>query len=66
MDANLVSCPKCGHTVNSTGWFCTYCGVAFLESESDPQADNQQPGGQPDMLQPEGSVQASATDTPGG
>jgi len=50
MDANLVSCPKCGHTVNSTGKFCTYCGVAFLESESDPQADNQQPGGQSETM----------------
>ncbi len=47
MDANLMNCPKCGHTVSSTGRFCTYCGVSFQGQETDPQTDGKPPDGQP-------------------
>jgi len=29
MDANLMSCPSCGHTVNSTAGACAYCGATI-------------------------------------
>ena len=29
MDANLMSCPSCGHSVNSTAGACAYCGATI-------------------------------------
>ena len=33
MDANLMSCPSCGHTVSSSARACAYCGVTIASGD---------------------------------
>ena len=43
MDTNLMSCPKCGHSVNDTTKPCAYCGAVISSEESSSQPDEKIP-----------------------
>jgi hypothetical protein len=40
MDSNLMSCPKCGHTVSNAAGTCAYCGAIISEGEHKKQTDD--------------------------
>ena len=40
MDSTLMSCPTCGHSVNSSSGNCTYCGAAVSVRGSEEQPDD--------------------------
>ena len=44
MDSNLMSCPTCGHSVNSIAGACNYCGAIVEDNGPPPQAENKATG----------------------
>ena len=39
MDSTLMSCPTCGHSVNSSSGHCTYCGAVISQRGAKKQLD---------------------------
>ena len=61
MDTNILSCAKCGHTLNETAETCAYCGTAVSSADSPPQPDAEAPG---QTAQPVEAPPSPADDSP--
>jgi len=48
MDTNLMSCPKCGHSVSSAAGVCAYCGAVISKGEPNRQPDEKISGAEED------------------
>jgi hypothetical protein len=44
MDANLINCSNCGHSISSAAKICAYCGASISEGEPVRQTDERIPG----------------------
>jgi hypothetical protein len=66
MDANLMNCPSCGHSVSSTAGACAYCGAIIAGGGAKEQTAEEIAGQEAISSETEAPAQPAETPAPAG